>query len=257
MMRLCNHLGKTFSVALLLAAMVAVTSARAAFINLTPTGNASNSTSSVTLADLIAGTNGIDGITVGDKNMSGFTYESLPNDDMPDPQDINVLGFKDQAGNWGITFHGAFLDLPGGGVSDAKIRFDVSIDPVALEQGYRINDAHLYLNGVGVGSPDSGFFVDESFSSDPNNPLNNTLNAHVSTFPNGTTQLSDSTIFATPLTTLHVTKDILAIAAAASGQPARATVIDQSFSQIIVPEPTCVVLSMLGLVGLIACRRNR
>jgi len=250
-MRLCNHLGKTFSVALLLAAAVAVTSARAAFIDLTPSGNGLNSTTSVKLSDLIAGTNEIDGITVGDKNMSGFTYS--PIGDMPAASDINVLGYKDLDGNWGLSFHGAFLDLPGGSFSDALIRFVVNIDPAALAQGFRINDAHLFLNGVGVGSPDSGFFVDESFLPDSNN----TLNAHVSTFPNGTTQLSDSTIFDTPLTTLHVTKDILAIAASASGQPARATVIDQSFSQIIVPEPTCVVLSLGGLVGLIAYRRNR
>jgi hypothetical protein len=250
MMRLCNHLGKTFGVALLLAATVAVTSTPAAFINLTPT-NGVNSDTSVKLSDLIAGTNGIDGITVGDKNMSGFVYSRIG--DMPAASDINVLGFQDPDGNWGLSFHGTFLDLPGGGISDALIRFIVNIDPAALEQGFRINDAHLFLNGVGVGSPDSGFFVDETFAPDSNN----TLNAHVSTFPNGTTQLTDSTIFETPLTTLHVTKDILAIAASASGQPARATVIDQSFSQIIIPEPTSLVLSFVGLVGLIAYRRNR
>jgi hypothetical protein len=245
----CNQLGKALGVALLLAATMAATS-RAAFINLTPT-NASNSATSVKLSDLIAGTDEIDGIIVGDKNMSGFVYSAIG--DMPDASQINVLGFKDPFGNWGLSFHGAFLDLPGGGASDAVIRFVVNIDPAALARGLRISDAHLFLNGVGVGSPNSGFFVDESFSPDSND----TLNAFVSTFPNGTSKLSDSTIFGTPLTTLHVTKDILAIAASGSGQPARGTVIDQSFSQIIIPEPTSLVLSLLGLVGLIAYQRNR
>jgi hypothetical protein len=251
MMRLqCRQLGKTFGVALLLAATMAVATTRAAFINLTPT-NGSNSSTSIKLSDLIDG-DPADGIIVGDKTMSGFVYSPLG--DMPDAEDINVLGFKDQDGNWGLSFHGAFLDLPGGSFSDALIRFVVNIDPTALQQGWRITDAHLFLNGVGVGSPDSGFFVDESFAEDSNK----TLNAHVSTFPNGTTQLSDSTIFDSPLTSLHVTKDILAIAASASGQPARATVIDQSFSQTnIVPEPTSLVLMLVGLVGLIAHRRNR
>ncbi len=247
----CIRLGKTLGIALLLAVAAAATSARAAFINLTPT-DAPNSSSSVKLSDLIDDDDdGIDGITVGDKNMSGFVYSAIG--DMPDADDINVLGFQDPDGNWGLSFHGAFLDLPGGAASDALIRFVVNIDPASIAQGWRINDAHLFLNGVGVGSPDSGFFVDESFAPDSDN----TLNAFVSTFPGGTSQLSDSTIFSTPLTTLHVTKDILAIAASASGQPARGTVIDQSFSQIIIPEPATLILSLLGVVGLVAYRRNR
>ncbi len=248
----CNHLGKIFGVALMLAMSVALTSAQAAFIDLTPT-NGSNSSASISLADLIAGTNGIDGIIVGDKNMSGFSYNRLPNDDMPDPQDINVLGFKDQSGNWGLSFHAAFLDMPGGGISDAVIRFVVNLDPVALRQGFRINDAHLFINGTGMG-PNSSFFVDESFAESSDS---HTLNAFKSTMPGGTTKLSDSTIFDTPLTSLHVTKDILAIAADGSGQPSRTTIIDQSFSQIQIPEPTSLILSLVGLVGLAACRRHR
>jgi len=250
MMRLqCNHLGKTFGVALLLAATMAVTTTRAAFINLTPT-NGSNSATSAKLSDLIAGTNGFDGITVGDKNINGFVYS--PIGDMPAASDINVLGFKDTDGNWGVSFHGTFLDLPGGGNSDALIRFVVNIDPTALQQGFRISDAHLFLNGIGMGA-NSLFTVDESFSPDSNQ----TLSAYKSTLNGGDTKLSDSTLFNPPLKTLHVTKDILAIAAANGALPSRATVIDQSFSQVIVPEPASLVLSVVGLIGLIAYRRNR
>src|SRR6476661_4128949 len=98
MMRLqCNQLGTAFGVALL-AATMAVTSTRAGFIDLTPT-NGANSATSVKLSDLIAGTNNIDGITVGDKNIDGFVYS--PIGDMPPASDINVLGFKDPDGNWG------------------------------------------------------------------------------------------------------------------------------------------------------------
>lgn len=208
----CNHLWKALVAALLLAGTAATTT-RAALINLTPT-NGANSTTSIKLSDLIAG-DPTDGIIVGDKIMNGFVYSPLG--DMPAASDINVLGFKDPDGNWGLSFHGTFLDLPGGGISDALIRFVVNVDPVALQQGWRISDAHLNLNGVGVGSPDSGFFVDESFAPDSNQ----TLHAFSSTFAGGTTKTSDSTTFSPPLTTLHVTKDILAIAGANSGQPAR------------------------------------
>jgi hypothetical protein len=252
MMRLqCNRQGNTFGVALLLAATVAVTTTRAAFINLTPTSGSANSSTSVKLSDLIAGTNGIDGITVGDKQMNGFVYS--PIGDMPPATSVEVLGYQDPSGNWGLSFQGTFMDLPGGGVSDAMIRFVVNIDPNFLRQGYRITDAHLNLNGVGVGTPDSGFFVDESFAPDSSQ----TLSTFKSTFAGGTTKLTDSTIFNPPLTTLHVTKDIMAIASSASGQPARASVIDQSFSQTIVPEPTSLILALVGLIGFLGYRRNR
>ena len=46
----------------------------------------------------------------------------------------------------------------------------MSIDPTALAQGWRISDAHLYMNGVGVG-PNSLFAVDETFAPDANQTL--------------------------------------------------------------------------------------
>ena len=78
MMRLQgSHLGKALSVALLLVATMAATPTRGAFINLTPTPGQENSATSVKLSDLIAGTGGIDGITVGDKNINGFVYSPI------------------------------------------------------------------------------------------------------------------------------------------------------------------------------------
>jgi hypothetical protein len=47
------------------------------------------------------------------------------------------------------------------------------------------------------------------------------------------------------VTKLNVVKDILAQAASGNILPARGTVIDQSFSQTIIPEP-----ASLGLIGL-------
>jgi hypothetical protein len=236
---------RPFIAALLCSAMLlAVAPVRAALIDLTPT-NGSNSSSSVSLADLISGT--VTGVTVGDKVFTGFGYATM-SADMPKAVNVSVQGFKDSSGNWGVTFQGAFMDLPGGDASsDAKISFDVNIDATGLANGLRISDAHLFLDGANAGGPNSLFAVDESFAL---SGLNNMLEAGVSTFGAGSTQLSDSTVFNPPVKSLHVTKDILAISDAASTGPARGTVISQSFSQTItVPEPAAAMLSLLGMVG--------
>jgi hypothetical protein len=190
------------------------------------------------------------GVKVGDKDFTGFSYSTIG--DMPAAADVNVLGFRDSDGNWGVSFHGGFLDLPGGAaLSDAKLRFRVSVDPVGLRQGFRISDAHLFAAGIGVG-PNSFFAVDESFEG-----LNNTMNVFKTTLGgNQDQQLFDWTYFDEPMASIVVTKDILAIAGANSTQPARATVIDQSFSQVRIPEPATVAIALLGLVGFAAVRRR-
>jgi hypothetical protein len=225
--------------------MSVASSSRAAFINLTPT-NGVNSSTSVPLSDLVSGS--VEGIEVGDKLFSGFNYSRIG--DMPPATDVNVLGFRDPAGNWGISFHGTFVDLPGGGFSDALIRYIVDIDPAFLQQGYRINDAHIFLGGVGVGT-NSAFIVDESFLES-----NETMSVFKSTIGPGGTQLSDSAFFNPPLTRLHVVKDVFALASNGSFLPARATVIDQSFSQIV-PEPAVLLISMIGIFAVTGCLRKR
>jgi hypothetical protein len=233
-----------------LALVLLATSVQAALINLTPQPGNSNSATSVKLSDLLSGQ--VMGVKVGDKDFTGFSYSTIPGDDMPAPANVNVLGFRDSEGNWGVSFHGGFLDLPGGtGLSDAKLRFRVSVDPVGLRQGFRISDAHLFAAGIGVG-PDSFFAIDESFEG-----LNNSMSVFKSTLGGSQTQqLFDWTYFDEPMESIVVTKDILAIAGANSTQPARSTVIDQSFSQTIIPEPATVAIALLGLVGFAAVRRG-
>lgn len=231
-----------------LALVLLATSVQAALINLTPSGTSSNSNTSVKLSDLLSGQ--VMGIKVGDKDFTGFSYSTIG--DMPAPADVNVLGFRDSNGNWGVSFHGGFLDLPGGApLSDAKLRFRVTVDAEGLRQGYRISDAHLFAAGIGVG-PNSFFAVDESFEG-----LNNTMNVFKTTLGSQQEQqLFDWTYFDEPLESVVVTKDILAIAGSGTTQPARATVIDQSFSQTIIPEPATVAIALLGLIGFAAVRRK-
>lgn len=241
---------RAVSAALAMAMAVCLTAStvQAALIDLTPIGNAVNSVGSVSLADLQNDPAG--GIIVGDKVFTGFSYSRIG--DMPTPSDVLVLGFKDPDGNWGVSFHGTFVDLPGGAFSDALIRFTVEVDAEAAEAGWQISDAHLFVGGAGVGD-ESFFTVDETFLG-----KNETLNAYISTIGPGTnSQLSDSTIFTTPVTKLNVTKDIFASAAAGGFLPARATVIDQSFSQTLVPEPMTLALAGMGALAMVAISRRR
>ena len=219
----------------------------AAFINLTPQGGANNSATSVKLSDLID--EEVEGIIVGDKVFTGFSYSRIGLD-MPLPVDVNVLGFRDPNGHWGVSFHGIFWDLPGNGPSDALLRFMVEVDPQAAAEGWRITDAHLFLGGAGVPNTDvstgedSFISVDESFLE-----ANEKLNTHLSSINGGSQQLNDWVYFPQPLTKLSVTKDILAYASPNSTQPARATVIDQSFSQTKIPEPSTVALLGFALTA--------
>ena len=234
--------------ALAMAACFTASSVSAALIDLTPIGNAVNSVGSISMADLQSDPTA--GIIVGDKIFTGFSYSRIG--DMPTANDVLVLGFKDPDGNWGVSFHGTFVDLPGGAFSDALIRFQVEVDAEAVEAGWVISDAHLFIGAGGAGD-ESFFTVDETFLG-----KNETLNAYYSTIgPGVNSQLSDSTIFTTPVTKLNVTKDIFASAAAGGFLPARATVIDQSFSQTLIPEPATLALAGMSGLAMVAVRRRR
>jgi hypothetical protein len=220
----------------------------AALIDLTPSG-AVNSTSFVALSDLLSGQ--VTGVAVGDKQFAGFSY--LPTGDMPVAANVKVYGFKDPSGNWGISFNGVFIDLPDATSSSATIGYQVQIDPVNTRLGWRISDAHLFLGGVGVDA-NSAFAVDETFQES-----SQSLHANVSTIGAGSQKLIDSVLFNPTLLKLSVTKSIVATAGSGSALPARATVIDQSFSQSNgeVPEPATMVLSMIGAVALMIAARHR
>lgn len=244
-----NRFSQLLAVAVCAAAITVTTGiAEAAHIVLNPDGSGPQ----VTLADLLPGGQYDAGAIVGDKSFEDFFYSTLQND-MPEPENVTVLGFTDLDGNFGLTFQGGFLDLPGGGISDAAISFTVNVTEEAAARGFRISDAHLFVEGVGLGA-DSFFAVDESFAQ---SGVNDTLNAFATTLGGNPEQvLSDWVFFDELYTSLRVTKDILAIAGESSNQPARATIIHQSFSQVQIPEPATIGLVALGLLGIAVGRRE-
>jgi len=209
-----------------------------------------NSNDFVLLDDLVSGES--PGVIVGDKCFTEFFYSGLG--DMPDAQEVKVYGFEDVNGNFGLSFHGTFIDLPGSAASDALLRFTVSVMPDALQQGYRISDAHLFMGGAGAGD-NSVVTVDESFQEN-----DETLNVFFSTLGEGGQQTSDWVFFDEVYESLRVTKDIFALAGSGSIRQAGTSVIDQSFSQTRepVPEPVTAVLMTLGALSLAnLARRER
>jgi hypothetical protein len=225
-------------VAALLATTLGDRPAMAGLIGLEP-----NTSDSVPLSELLENLD--DGIQVGDKIFDEFVYSTIG--DMPDAEDVMVLGFKDLDGNFGFTLHGIFLDLPGDGASDALLRYTASVDEAAQQAGRSISDAHLFLGGVGVVGPNSIFVVDESFEG---------LDNSMTVFSASEEQVTSAwTYFDPTVNKLRVTKDILAFTGAGTILPARATAIDQSFSQV--PEPVALSLMAMSLIGALLVSRRR
>lgn len=180
----------------------------------------------------------------GDKRFSDFQYAATG--DMPPAESVNVITFTDHDGNYGITIQGGFIDLFGGGSSDALIRYKVTV----LDPNMRISDVHIAGNPIVIG--DGIIHVGETFvPEEPNEPISI---YHIS---GGDAQRVDSTYFDGLYSVLHVQKNILAYAQTA-GSAATLSFIDQSFSQVLIPEPSTYVSLVLGLAfaGMFF-RRNR
>jgi hypothetical protein len=191
-------------------------------------------------------------IVVGDKTFAGFTYSITG--DMPPATLVNVIPITDDAGNFGIRFQGAFIDTTGAvGGSDALITYTVTTDASHL-----ISDAHLEGNPTRLGTLGS-MSVTETFL-----PLgaNGQFTMKIYDDQNVTPpKLIDNTIFTTPVKTLNVQKDILGLAKVDQSSPnAPQTVtmsfVDQTFSQIVIPEPTTVALLFAGTFGFASIRRR-
>jgi hypothetical protein len=191
-----------------------------------------------------------DSVTVGDKLFDQFSYVSTG--DMPDASGVNVLPFVDDNGNFGLRFQGGFVDLfdgDGGGPgnpSDALLSYRVTV----LDPAFLISDVTLAGNPSVIGA--SGLIgVTETFLlDDPFVSLNIFDNQ-----PGGPTQLVDSSLLTNPLKSLHVQKNIIAFADL-EGSAATLSFVDQTFSQVAVPEPSTISLLLLGL-GATAWRLRR
>lgn len=203
-------------------------------------------------------------ITAGDKLFDQFSYSSTG--DMPGAYGVNVIPIMDDAGNFGLRFQGGFVDLYGDGPSDALISYRVT----ATDPMYLISDVHLYGNPAVFGREhhkkdckkdykkskcdrcgESGVAgVVETFLTD--DPFTKLV---IFDLDPGPKQLVDWSLLTSPLRTLHVQKDILAFATS-KGSVATQSFVDQTFSQVAVPEPSWISMLLVGLAAAWQLRRR-
>lgn len=206
------------------------------------------------LSDLIAsgGT-----IQVGDKLFSDFGYASA-SPDAPGADGIDVIaippGGTDPFGNFGIRFNLAGFDTPGGGSTIFVITFSVeATNPQSL-----ITDAVLSSNLAIAGTPGD----DE----DPSGDIRETISAEgvgivgvLDNFVRKTPppDLEDVTTFAPPgaFQKLFIEK-VVQLESTEDGI-ATVSVIDQSFSQTVIPEPSSIIMGGMGVLFGIGCAWRR
>ena len=188
-------------------------------------------------------------IVVGDKTFGGFTYTITG--DMPAASLVNVIPIQDDFGNYGIRFQGAFIDTTGvAGGSDALITYNVTADANHL-----ISDAHLQGNPSRLGTLGS-ISVTETFL-----PLGAEGQFTMRIYDDqniSPPKLVDSVVFTTPVRTLNVQKDILGVAKGGNtaAQTLTLSFVDQTFSQIVIPEPTTIGMLLATALGLALLRRR-
>jgi hypothetical protein len=185
--------------------------------------------------------------TVGDKIFSGFGYTF--SGEMPAPTLVNVVPIQDDDGNFGIRFQGGFMDLASSqGASDALITYMVEAGP-----GFLISDAHLAGNPNVMGEL-GAINVTETFL-----PLGQQGQYTLEIYDDEnleTAQLMDAVDFVPPVKKLNVQKNILAFAVP-EGQSVTLSMVDQTFSQVVIPEPSTVVSLMMGVIAIALARRQR
>jgi hypothetical protein len=166
---------------------------------------------------------------------------------MPLAEDVNVVEFTDPYGYHGLRFQGDFGDTQFSvGGSDALIAFRVTV----LDPNRRISDAHLYGNPSVIGEGE--VTITETFTPDVSDKLMAIY--HIAPGPY---KLVDSIYFDDLHTTLYVQKDIHAYSY--SGSAATLSFVDQTFSQVEIPEPSSVVILLTGLALLgcfVRCKRR-
>jgi len=189
---------------------------------------------SVSLASL---TNAGGDILVGDKDFDNFTISG----DFSASQ-VSVTPIEEN-GNYGIRFSGGFLSFSQ--PEDMILGYEVSV----TNSPDLISSANLLFNGQVSAGTGIAAVVEQVFTNIPP-AFYGQMTVFASVASN---QLSTSLAIAPPQTELSINKDVQLTAIF----PAFSTIstIDQTYTQV--PEPSTVVLAVVGFCGLFLLRRRR
>ena len=183
-------------------------------------------------------------IVSGDKLFDQFSYTATG--DMPDASQISIKPIE-VSGDYGIRIFGGFIDMSGGGSSTANLNYRVSV----LDPELGVNGARLYANPAAL---KSGYFsIEESFTSLPNLTQLVAFDANP-----GDTKLADSVDFNSVYPTLDVELALTGESTSEVGA-VTASLVDQTFSQGVVPEPSSMLIWMGSalLFGMVSIAHRR
>ena len=186
-------------------------------------------------------------VPVGDKLFSNFMYTFTG--EMPGPESVNVIPIQDDDGNYGIRFQAFFTDLSSTiGGSDALITYNVE----ATDPRFLISDAHLAGN-PSLPGPQGLVSVTETFL-----PLGTNGEYTMSIYAEDDSpppKLTDVKYFHPAVRSLSVQKDIGVYDFAGVPAPTL-SFVDQTFSQIEVPEVSTAILAFIAVVTLVPFIRS-
>ena len=208
----------------------------AAIVGINSTGSANVIYDTYNLADLISSG---ESVRAGDKVFSGFSWTTIAGNNALSTITVSTIMSVD--GLYGIEIGGALSQL-GIGSSDWRLGYSVTADP-----GNLISDIHQYASLSGTAGSyinitenalDSGQHVVATSN------LGQGINYAYIDQSDPYAELNDKLNVDTPLSTLYISKDILLQVTDANGDAAT-TIIDQTFSQTPVPEPSTIVAGTL------------
>jgi len=188
----------------------------------------------VSLASLTNGT----GISAGDKFFDDFTISGSYS-----ASDVSVTPIEENS-DYGIRFGGAFSAIDNE-TSDLILGYNVT---VVTNAPLLISQANLLFDGVATGSGLADV-VEQVFNS------NSVFLGQMFVFATSMTNQDESSLLIQPpQQQLILSKDVLLQASFSSFTTV--STIDQTFTQVVIPEPSALALSIAGLAGLCLLQRR-
>jgi PEP-CTERM motif len=189
------------------------------------------------------------GILVGDKLFNDFSYVASDSTGLTNnllPAGAVTLSALTNMTGFGLSF-GAPFHTSGNLLKDFIIKYAVTV----TNASFLISDVHMDYNGTVVGN---GYNLVTETVFDSSGFGGNQLGQIVVQNPPSIPQTNLTLVAAQP--ELFVQKDIQ-LGGEGDGDQSSISIIDQTFSQVAVPEPSSLVLAMAGMFAFLSIRRRK